>query len=57
VENRNELRFLGEFEHSLDSANRLMIPLPWRNGERERFILMPDAQEHAIRAVPDKECL
>ncbi len=51
--NSRQNRFLGEYIFSLETKRRLTIPLAWRAGERERFILMPDAKEDAIRVVPD----
>lgn len=39
---QDELFFLGEFEYSLDSQNRISIPSEWRYGEgTTRLILFP----------------
>lgn len=31
--------FTGEFEHSIDSVNRLVIPAKWRSGQTEEFFI------------------
>ena len=32
--------FTGEFEHTIDSVNRLIIPSKWRTGESEELFLL-----------------
>jgi len=38
---KNEAFFFGEYEHALDSQNRIAIPSEWRTGEPLRLILLP----------------
>ena len=33
--------FTDEFEHAIDSVNRLVIPAKWRSGESEEFYVFP----------------
>jgi MraZ protein len=47
-----ELLFLGEYEHSLDSQGRLAIPKTWRRKEEEnRFILVP-GRNKTLQLIP-----
>ncbi len=32
--------FTGEYEHTIDSVNRLVIPAKWRTGKSEEFFLL-----------------
>ena len=32
--------FVGEFEHTIDAVNRLVIPAKWRTGKSEEFFLL-----------------
>jgi len=41
--------FAGEFEHTIDSVNRLVIPAKWRSGESEEFFVF--AREEGRLAV------
>lgn len=47
--------FAGEFEHTIDSVNRLVIPSKWRTGESEELYVFPSEGRLAVlpRAVLD----
>ncbi len=46
--------FTGQFEHTVDSVNRLVIPAKWRTGESEEFFLMA-RDEHSITVLTVSE--
>lgn len=43
--------FTGEFEHTLDSANRLVMPAKWRMGESEELFIIP-RDEGSLSVLP-----
>ena len=45
--------FTGEFEHTIDSVNRLTIPAKWRTGESEELFMF--AREGRIAVLPRNE--
>ena len=42
--------FTSEYEHSIDSVNRLVIPAKWRTGESEDFFVIP-SDEGCLRVL------
>ena len=46
--------FAGEFEHTLDAVNRLIIPAKWRLGESEELILFA-REEGRLSVLPRME--
>jgi len=48
----DDLVFLGEFEHSLDSQRRIAIPSAWRFKEKEnRFVIVP-GRNKILQIIP-----
>lgn len=48
--------FTGEFEHTVDSVNRLIIPSKWRLGQAEELYLFAErGQEGRIAVLPTTE--
>ncbi len=45
--------FTGEFEHSIDAVNRLVIPAKWRTGESEEIFLF--AEKGRVAVLPKAE--
>ncbi len=46
--------FTGEFNHVIDSVNRLVIPAKWRTGESEEFFVIPTT-EGRLAVLPKAE--
>ncbi len=47
--------FTGEFEHSIDAVNRLVIPAKWRTGESEEIFLFAEKGRLAVLTKPEME--
>ncbi len=46
--------FFGEFEHTIDSVNRLIIPAKWRTGESEELFVFA-REEGRLAVLPRAE--
>lgn len=46
--------FTSEYEHTVDSGNRFILPSKWRSGEEDRFYLSP-SDDGCLTALPVAE--
>ena len=44
--------FVGEFHHSLDGKKRVTIPSVWRQGETDRYYLIPSLSKPSLSVMP-----